>query len=63
MSAVILNRNKRIQAVLGVFNREKIGVHAKENSKYKHTNSCLVPMQRIEVSFSVNPFTAANIVR
>ena len=32
VSAVILNRNKRIHAVLVVFDSEKIGVYAKGNS-------------------------------
>ena len=53
VSAVILNRNKRIHAVLVVFDSEKIGVYAKGNSQYKHIDSCAVPVQRIEVSFSV----------
>ena len=53
VSAVILNRNKRIHAVLVVFHSEKIGVHAKGNSQYKHIDSCAVPVQRIEVLFSV----------
>ena len=53
LSAVILHRNKRIHAVLVVFESENIGVHAKGNSKYKHINSLAVPVQRIEASFSV----------
>ena len=53
VSAVILNRNKRIHAVLVVFDSKKIGVYAKGNSQYKHIDSCAVPVQRIEVSFSV----------
>ena len=53
VSAVILNRNKRIYAVLVVFDSEEIGVFAKGNSQYKHIDSCAVPVQRIEVSFSV----------
>ena len=53
VSAVILNRNKRIHAVLVVFDSEKIGVYAKGNSQYKHIDSCAVPVQRIEISISV----------
>ena len=46
VSAVILNRNKRIHAVLVVFDSEKIGVHAKGNSQYKHTKSHAVPVSK-----------------
>ena len=53
VAVVILNRNKRIHAVLVVFDSEKIGVYAKGNSQYKHIDSWSVPVQRIEVSFSV----------
>ena len=53
VSTVILNRNKRIHAILVVFDSEKTGVLAKGNSQYKHIDSCAVPVQRIEVSFSV----------
>ena len=52
VSAVMLNRNKRIHAVLVVFDSEKIGVHVKGNGQYKHIKSCAVPVQRTEVSFS-----------
>ena len=52
VSAVILNRNKRLHAILVVFGSEKIGVHAKGNSQYKHIDNCAVSVQRIEVSFS-----------
>ena len=51
VSAVILNRNKRIHAVLVVFDSEKTGVHVKGNSQYKHINRCAVPVQRIMVLF------------
>ena len=54
VSAVILNRNRRIHVVLVVFDSEKVGVYAKGNSQYKHIDSCAVPVQRIEVSLMLN---------
>ena len=54
VTGVVLKANNTLNIILVKFDNDKIGCDAKIQSKYKHIDTDSVPIQKIQVSFSVS---------